>query len=251
MTRATYVIEDLAEQLSQSHSLTLRGAEGRHAVTVKRVQPGEELLVISGQGIWAEVCVERILAKDQALLQVQRQGEVRPPRPQVRVVHAIPKSERAELAVDLSTQAGADVIIPWQAEHCVAKWVGAKKIERSLEKWQQAAKAAAKQARRRIIPTVTEPCDTSDLVQLIRQIQDQGGQAFLLDGEADSRLIDEDFDLDEVIIIIGPEGGISPREQEQLQDAGAKTVRLGPEVLRTASAGMVALAAIGSRSQRW
>lgn len=251
MSLATYCVEDLAEQLAAGGSLRLRGPEGRHAITVKRVREGEEIMLISGTGTWARARVDSLLGKEEALLSALDHGEAPEPRPRVTVAQALPKSERSELAIDLGTQAGADAFLPWQAEHCVAKWSGAKKVERGLSKWRHAALAAAKQSRRRRVPTIGDVHSTAQLVEAIRDLRSRGGVALLLEGDAGQPIAECDLDVPEVLLVVGPEGGISPAERAELGAAGAQEVRLGPEVLRTASASMVALAAIGVLTQRW
>ena len=175
------------------------------------------------------------------------------PTPRVSVVQAIPKSERAELAVDLATQAGADEIIAWQADRCVAKWDG-KKAPKAVAKWQAAADSAAKQSRRARIPQVRGPLTTSQLVQELTGGRDgassNASTVLVLHEEATVSIKDVPL-TDDVVLLIGPEGGIGDAELDRLKEAGAMPIKLGPEVLRTASAAMVALAAIGMRTERW
>ena len=176
------------------------------------------------------------------------------PTPRVTVVQAIPKSERAELAVDLATQAGADEIIAWQADRCVAKWDG-KKAPKAVAKWQAAADSAAKQSRRARIPQVRGPLTTPQLVQELSRDRAAGDAAaaptvLVLHEEATASIKDVPL-ADDVVVLVGPEGGIGDAELDRLKEAGAMPIKLGPEVLRTASAAMVALAAIGMRTQRW
>ena len=163
------------------------------------------------------------------------------------MVQAIPKSERAELAVDLATQAGADEILAWQADRCVSEWA-AKQAPKALSKWESAAVAAAKQSRRTRIPAVRGPVTTRQLCQEI-----SGARALVLHEDATLRLKDlDDLDTAETIyLLVGPEGGIGEEEVAQLTAAGATAIKLGPEVLRTASASMVALASIGTLTSRW
>lgn len=226
-------------------SVHLDGAEGRHAVTVKRLKPTEQLELIDGTGrvVTAEVTVTA--GKDQLDAAVTAVREEPAPHPKVVVVQAIPKSERAELAVDLATQAGADEIIAWQADRCVAKWEG-KKIPKALAKWEAAAQAAAKQSRRARIPQVRGPVSSGELTQLLAQAD----HALVLHEEA-TRSIREAQLSGTVYLLVGPEGGIGSVELERLTQAGAQPIKLGPQVLRTASAAMVALAAIGALTERW
>lgn len=247
--------------------VALSGPEARHAVTVKRVAVGERIMLIDGSGAVAEVTVTGTAGKDQLSAVVEDTRHVPAPHPRVVVVQAIPKSERAELAVDLSTQAGADEIIAWQAERCVAKWDG-KKVPKALAKWEAAAQAAAKQSRRARIPAIRGPLTTPQLAAELTSLISGAGtvgagasestaanpahpaHAYVLHEEATESIKDVVLD-GTVYVIIGPEGGIGDDELAQLTDAGAQAIRLGPQVLRTASAGMVALSAIGVRTGRW
>ena len=223
-------------------TVTLDGPEGRHAVSVKRIVAGERIMLIDGRGTHATVTVTATRGKDELTGVVEERDADKQPRPRVSVVQALPKAERSELAVDLATQAGADEIIPWQAERCVAKWVGAK-AGKGVAKWQAAATAAAKQSRRTRIPTIHEPMTTAQVADYLR-----GKKALVLHEEAATPLREVDLDVDELVLIVGPEGGIG---DEELARLGAQAVKLGPEVLRTASAAMVALAAIGVLTGRW
>lgn len=221
--------------------IRLDGPEGRHAVTVKRLVPGERVKLIDGRGSW--ITGEILLAegKDRLEVGVDTRGHDDGPRPKVTVIQAIPKSERSELAVDLATQAGADAIVAWRSQRTVSKW-GAK-ADKHLAKWHDAATAAAKQSRRTRIPEISGPLSTTEVAQLI-----DGQAAVVLHEDAAARITDVDLDVDELFLLVGPEGGIGEDELAQL---GATGVRLGPEVYRTASAAMVALSAIGALSGRW
>ncbi|QPK78615.1 16S rRNA (uracil(1498)-N(3))-methyltransferase [Corynebacterium lizhenjunii] len=223
------------------------GAEGRHAVTVKRIAPGEQVQFADSAGRTATVSVTEVRGKDVLVGTVEEVAHEELPRPQVVVVQAIPKSERAELAVDLATQAGADEIIAWQAQRCVAKW-DAKKAPKALAKWQAAAQAAAKQARRARVPEVSGPLTTAQLAQELQCRCDEGAVVYVLHEEATQGIKDVDLDADVVVLVVGPEGGIG---SDELAALPGQAVKLGPQVVRTAAAAMVALAAIGVRTTRW
>ncbi len=223
---------------------TISGPEGRHAVTVKRILPGEKIMLIDGRGTSRTCLVTATSGKDRMEVVVESVEEIPTPDPVVTIVQAIPKSERSELTIDLLTQGGADRIIAWQSRRTIAKWAG--KEAKSLGKWEAAAEAAAKQSRRATIPEVVGVVDTAGVDKLIADAD----LAIILHEEASKPFRELNFTGD-VVVIIGPEGGVSPEEIHRFTAAGAHTVKLGPEVLRTASAGMVALAAIGVLSDRW
>ncbi|AGF73084.1 16S rRNA (uracil(1498)-N(3))-methyltransferase [Corynebacterium halotolerans] len=227
-------------------TVELGGAEARHAVTVKRVQPGEHLLLVDGRGTWAEVEVTATSGKERLSAEVITHGITPEPTPRVTVVQALPKSERSELAVDLATQAGADAIIPWQSERTIARWTGPK-VAKGVAKWEAAALAAAKQSRRTRIPVIGQPVSTNELAGLIA-----GETALILHEDSATPLREVDLTgVGSLYLIVGPEGGIGEDEVARLREAGARPVRLGPEVLRTASAAMVALSALGVLTSRW
>ena len=218
----------------------LTGAEAKHA-HVKRIQPGEHITLIDGQGTTA---VTRVTSVGAGRVDgvVEKQQIVPQPTPRVTVVQAVPKGERAELAVDLAVQAGADRIVPWISHRTIARWP-ANKQAKQVEKWRAQALASAKQARRAWVPEVRDPVTTNQLADLLRDAE----LALVLHEDATDSIRDVEFGED-VWLIVGPEGGIGDDELEVL---GARPVKLGPEVLRTASAAFAGLCAIGALTSRW
>ena len=226
--------------------IELTGDEGRHAVSVKRTSVGEQIELVDGHGTRAVITVTGVSGKDRLTGVVDCAANEPASRPTVTVIQALPKAARSELTVDLLTQAGADVIVPWQAGRSVANW--GKKQDKGLAKWRAAARAAAKQSRRSRIPEITPVADQAAVVALIQAAP----LALMLHEDATGKITDQPVaQADSVVLIIGPEGSISPAELDAFTAAGAHPVRLGPEVLRTASAGMVALAALGAVTDRW
>jgi len=226
--------------------IELTGDEGRHAVSVKRTSVGEQIELVDGHGTRAVITVTGVSGKDRLTGVVDCAANEPASRPTVTVIQALPKAARSELTVDLLTQAGADVIVPWQAGRSVANW--GKKQDKGLAKWRAAARAAAKQSRRSRIPEITPVADQAAVAALIQAAP----LALMLHEDATGKITDQPVaQVDSVVLIIGPEGGISPAELDAFTTAGAHPVRLGPEVLRTASAGMVALAALGAVTDRW
>ncbi|MEO9327464.1 16S rRNA (uracil(1498)-N(3))-methyltransferase [Gordonia aurantiaca] len=230
--------------------LILGGPEGRHAVTVARLGVGERILVGDGAGSVAGCEVREIVSKDTLVASVRELEFRARPTPQVTVVQALPKSDRSELAVDLATEAGADRIVPWQALRCVARWTG--KADKGVAKWRAAASAAAKQSRRPWIPEVTDLATTTDVRARCADVVAAGGVVAVLHEEAARPIAELPLaDAREIVLIIGPEGGLDDSEIADLTALGAHSVVLGPEVLRTAAAAAVALGAIGVLTDRW
>lgn len=218
---------------------TLTGAEAKHA-HVKRIQPGERIMLIDGQGSTALTRVTSVGAGRVDGV-VERQEFVPQPTPRVTVVQAVPKGERAELAVDLAVQAGADAIVPWISHRTIARWP-ANKQAKQVEKWRAQALSSAKQARRAWVPEVRDPVTTNQLSELLQE-----RHALVLHEDATDSIRDVEFGED-VWLIVGPEGGIG---EDELEILGARPVKLGPEVLRTASAAFAGLCAIGALTSRW
>jgi 16S rRNA (uracil1498-N3)-methyltransferase len=223
--------------------LVLSGAEGRHAAVVRRLRPGERVDVGDGAGLIAS-CVVTGVHRDQLELAVESRREVPRPRPLITVIQAIPKGDRGELAVEEMTEVGVDTIVPWAAERAVPVW----RDQKGATRWRAKAREAAKQAERAWIPEVTDPVTTAAAVRLI----EGAGLAFLLEpGAADPLAAVNPPEDGELIVVVGPEGGISAAESAELAAAGAKPYRLGPSVLRTSTAGAVAAAVLLSRTPRW
>jgi 16S rRNA (uracil1498-N3)-methyltransferase len=226
--------------------IVLTGAEGRHAATVRRIRPGERADVADGDGMIAE-CVVTAAGGGQVELRVQARREVPVPDPRIVVVQAIPKGDRAELAVETMTEVGVDAVVPWQAERCVARWP-ADRAAKSLARWRSTAREAAKQARRARVPEVTGLASSADVAA---QITAAAAAVVLEPGAADSLARLPLPDHGDIVLVVGPEGGLSPAEVAAFTGAGAVPATLGPSVLRTSTAGAVAAAVLMSRSGRW
>jgi 16S rRNA (uracil1498-N3)-methyltransferase len=227
-------------------AVTLAGPEGHHAAAVRRLRVGERADVSDGAGtLWT--CVVSAVSRDTVDLAVEAVTEVPPPAPVLTVVQALPKADRGERAVEMMTEVGVDTIVAWQAARCVTRWNGPRG-EKSLSKWRGTAREAAKQARRAWIPSVTGPAGLDDVTRLV------SGAACAVVLEAAAAIPLSRLALPfpgEIVLVVGPEGGISPDERAALGAAGAIEARLGPTVLRTSTAGTAAAAVLLSRSGRW
>jgi len=232
----------LADDLSGAHVL-LTGPEGHHAATVRRLRTGEVVDVVDGLGTRA-TCVVTGVAKDLVRLDVTARSSEQAPAPRLVLAQALAKGDRGELAVELATEVGVDQIVPWTAARCVQQWHG-ERGERSLEKWRSTAREAAKQSRRAWWPVVSEPQPLPGLAAL-------PGQLLVLHASAAQPLTGIDLSADgDVVLIVGPEGGLTSDELDALVEAGAAVVRLGRSVLRTSTAGAAAAAVVSARTGRW
>ena len=233
----------------------LTGAEGRHAGVVQRRAPGERIDVVDGAGVRLRGTVEAVDADRVTVRVVERVDE---PVPGVALVlvQALAKGDRDELAIEAATEVGADAVLPWQAERSVVVWRG-DRAAKSRARWVGTVRAAAKQSRRARVPEVGTAVDTTRLAERVRATVAAGGAVLVLHEEATEPIagvalpVAPEAGSVELLVVVGPEGGISDRELALLTEAGARPVRLGPHVLRTSTAGPVALALLAERLGRW
>ena len=233
----------------ESDVVVLSGAEGRHAAAVRRLRPGERADVADGAGLVAECVVAGVPGGGAGGLEltVRTRRQVPYPDPAITVVQAIPKGDRGELAVEEMTEVGVDRIVPWAAARSVPVWQGARG-ERSLAKWRMTAREAAKQSRRAWLPEVTGPATLSDIADRVSA----AARGVVLEADAPLKLSALPLpEKGELVLVVGPEGGITPAERAALAEAGAVEARLGPTVLRTSTAGAAAAAVLLARTARW
>jgi 16S rRNA (uracil1498-N3)-methyltransferase len=233
-------------ETGDSPRVNLGGPEGRHAAAVRRLRPGERVDLTDGAGLVAE-CVVAAAHKDSLDLDVLRRYEVPAPEPRLIVVQALPKGDRGELAVEMMTETGVDVIVPWAAARCVTQWRG-ERAAKSLARWRSTAREAGKQARRFHLPEVPEQATTAGVASLI----EGAALAVVLHEDADDPLTGLPAPVKgDIVVIVGPEGGITDDELTRFREAGAVPALLGPTILRTSTAGVAAAAVLLARSGRW
>lgn len=235
----------LVEEVPTEDSFRLGGDEGRHAARVKRLVAGERVLVSDGCGELAE-CTVTSGAGDSLELSVTLRRRVPPAQPRLVVVQALPKGERAELAVEVLTELGADEIVPWAASRSIVRWLGPRG-DRALQKWRRTAREATKQSRRAWLPDIAPLASTAEVAARLAR-----ATGLVLHEDAAQLLAALDLPAEgEVIVVVGPEGGIAPDELDDFVAVGATPVRLGEPVLRTSTAGAAALAVLSTRLGRW
>lgn len=243
MTAAEFLVPP-GEITKDTKTFTLDGDEGRHAATVKRMREGEVINLCDGKGMRAFATVAKV-HKHTLDLVIDRIVFEDAPEPRFVVVQALAKGERAELAVEMLTEVGADAIVPWKAEHSIGKWDS---IEKGLEKWRRTSRESAKQSRRSWIPEISPLHTTEQVCELISQAQ----SVFVLHESADQALAACAIrEQGTIIVVVGPEGGISPEELAAFAAAGARIVHMGASVMRTSTAGAIAVGGLLMRSQRW
>jgi len=227
-------------------SVTVEGPEAHHAVAVRRLTVGQPVVLTDGGGTVAE-CEVSETGRQRLVAVVRSVASVPRPEPELIVVQALPKGDRGELAVETLTEVGVARIVPWAASRSVAVWRG-DRAAKSLAKWQSSAREAAKQARRAWFPEVLPMASTEAVAELLAS----ASLAVVLHEEgADSLAGAEVPYVGPLVLVVGPEGGLTAEEVATFAEAGAHIVRLGVEVLRTSTAGVAAAAALLARTERW
>ncbi|MEU9803164.1 16S rRNA (uracil(1498)-N(3))-methyltransferase [Streptomyces sp. NPDC051000] len=246
MTAPVFVVEEVPA----GPEFTLEGPEGRHAVSVKRLNFGEAVVLTNGRGRWAEAVVKAAEGKDRLVVSVSGVFEEPAPAVRITVVQALPKGDRGEVAVETMTETGVDAIVPWQASRCITQWRG-ERGAKSLVKWRNTAREAGKQSRRVSFPEVAEALSTKQVAALLAEAD----LAVVLhedrDAPSGALATAELPSSGSVVVVVGPEGGVSPEELAAFAEAGALPYRLGPSVLRTSTAGTAAIAVLLARTGRW
>ncbi|MQY11574.1 Ribosomal RNA small subunit methyltransferase E [Streptomyces sp. RB5] len=246
MTAPVFVCSDLAGA-APGTTVVLDGPEGRHAVSVKRLRAGEDVVLTDGLGAGVHATVAAAEGKDRLVVTVTEVRDEPAPRPRLVVVQALPKGDRGELAVETMTETGVDAVVPWAAARCITQWKGERGVK-ALGKWRATAREAGKQSRRLRFPEVAELCTTRQVAALL------AGAAFaaVLHEEGSLPLAGAPLPAEgDVVLVVGPEGGVAPEELAAFEAVGAKPYRLGPTVLRTSTAGTAAAAVLLARSGRW
>lgn len=245
MSLPVHVVPSL-EGAGAGTEVIVEGDEAHHAVAVRRLRVGEQVVLTDGAGTSVVGAVsatgKRVFTVAVESVRVQPE-----PEPAVVVVQALPKGDRGELAVEVLTEIGVAEVVPWAAARSVAVWKG-ERAAKSLARWRATAREAAKQSRRMWFPTVAPLATTADVVALA--------------GAADLAVVLHEDATEPVaalavpaagriVVVVGPEGGLTEDEVAAFVAAGAVSGRLGAEVLRTSTAGVAAVAALLSRTPRW
>ncbi|WP_256638247.1 16S rRNA (uracil(1498)-N(3))-methyltransferase [Streptomyces murinus] len=247
MTAPVFVVADFA---ADGDRYVLDGPEGRHAVSVKRLEAGEEVVLTDGAGRYAVCEVLGSEGKDRLVVRMPGVSEEPAPRPRITVVQALPKGDRGELAVETMTEVGVDAIVPWQAARCITQWRGERGLK-ALGKWRATAREAGKQSRRVRFPEVAEAASTKQVAALLAGA-DFAGVLHSDFEHTSAALATAELPAEgEIVLVVGPEGGVSRDELALFEEAGAKAYVLGPSVLRTSTAGTAAAALLLGRTGRW
>ncbi|MEI9906984.1 MAG: 16S rRNA (uracil(1498)-N(3))-methyltransferase [Actinomycetota bacterium] len=240
MNTLSYVTE-VPTQLGEV--IRLVGDEGHHASRVLRLRKGEEHLLSDGRGRWSRT---QVVDNDNrsVKLSVVESGFQIPRDISITVVQGIVKSERTKENIELLVEAGVDRIVPWEASRSVGK------LPRGIEKLKLAVRESGKQSRRFWLPDVADPVDTDRLLAIIRSAD----FTLVLDAHADAKLTEffpNHQHIESIVLVIGPEGGITDEELETMAAAGAQMAKLGRPILRSSHAGIAAVAALSVALGLW
>ena len=240
----------LVEEVSAAHAggtVTLTGAEAHHAAGVRRVRVGEEVSLGDGRGVWLTgECAA--VAPREVVVAVTSRTEPPAASPRSLLVQALAKGDRDELAIQAGTELGVDEIVPWQAARSVSRWDEAK-AAKGRARWSTITREAAKQAHRAWVPEIAGLTSTTALGR-----RAAASRLLILEPTAETALTAVTFDPSDsrdIVLVVGPEGGVSPEELAALSSAGATLVRLGGTVLRTSTAGPAAIAVVSAALGRW
>jgi len=278
-TAPVFLFDDAAAlaEVVPGSVLRLEGAEGKHAL-VQRLQVGEPADLVDGHGSRARCVVTGV---ERNGLSFEVLDIVREPQPGVSLtlVQALAKGGRDELAIETAVEVGVDAIVPWQADRSIVQW-RADKAAKSKAKWVDAVRAATKQARRAFLPPVDDVVNSKQLAKRIEQVVHDGGAAWVLDAggnvtaataelpiesscaqsqdpaptidsAAPAKASAQNDSFSALLVIVGPEGGNSPAELDAFTKAGAQLVKLGPHIMRTSTAGPIAVSRAAERLGRW
>lgn len=226
--------------------IQLDGPEAKHAISVRRMRVGESIQLSNGTGLRVRGEIKEIRSN---LIEIRVTESLQETNPEVMVtlVQALAKGDRDELAIQAATELGVYSVIPWEADRSISKWIGLKE-EKAVARWQTIVTEAAKQSLRSFTPVVKPAVATMALAKLVSEFD----QVLILDPTARAGLGSMEFSQPQSLaIVVGPEGGISPQELEQLESAGAMRVRLGQSILRTSTAGVAAIAAVMAKTNLW
>lgn len=243
---ALHFLVEGSSSVAVGDTVTLTGAEAKHAAVVRRLRVGETVTVGDGSGVWLEGTVSDVSASRVDVSVTAREDEEAPATRLV-LAQALAKGDRDELAVQAACELGVDEVVPWQAARSISRWEGTKTVK-GRERWGTIVREAAKQAHRAWVPQISAPLTTAELIARAKNTR-----MLVLDPTASARLshVTARHEEQEFILVVGPEGGISPAELEEFELAGAERVRLGDTVLRTSTAGPAAIAVLSVALGRW
>lgn len=222
--------------------MIIKDVDAKHISKVLRMQPGDKIQIVSDDGVTAIAEIVSLQADNVVVRCLEKLAESHEPSVKITLAQGLAKGEKMDFIIQKAVEMGASSIVPVAMEHSVVRLEGAK-ADKKVERWQKIAEAAAKQSKRDIIPQVQS-------VQTMQQmLANNDLQHKIIAYECEDRrglktALQSCDNLQELLLIIGPEGGISEFELELARKNGAVPVSLGKRILRAETAGVVALSAI-------
>lgn len=222
--------------------MVIKDVDAKHISKVLRMQPGDKIQIVSDDGVTAIAEIVSLQADNVVVKCLEKLAESHEPSVKITLAQGLAKGEKMDFIIQKAVEMGVSSIVPVAMEHSVVRLEGAK-ADKKVERWQKIAEAAAKQSKRDIIPQV-QPVQTMQQMLANNDLQHK-----IIAYECEDRLglktaLQSCDNLQELLLIIGPEGGISEFELELARKNGAVPVSLGKRILRTETAGVVALSAI-------
>lgn len=237
-------LSDEVTAAAQGSPVEVAGSEARHAITVGRLKVGERISVGDGRGTIVTGAVSSVFA-DRFVLLVDIVSVEEESSPALWLAQALAKNDRDEQAIQAATELGVDGIIPWAAGRSIVKWEGAKRHKHE-QRWANILREASKQSIRHRIPELYPLASSSAIAKL--------GESFrlvILDPTGAEALTELRPDGRDILLVVGPEGGIAPAELSRFAAAGASVVSMGSGILRTSTAGPAAIAVLNGALHRW
>ena len=225
-----------------NEEMTITGVDAKHIGKVLRMQPGDKLQIVSDDGVSALAEVASITESTVTVRCLEKLAESHEPAVKITLAQGLAKGEKMDFIIQKAVELGAYSIVPVAMEHSVVRLDGAK-ADKKVERWQKIAEAAAKQSKRDIIPQVQD-------VQTVKEmLANNDCKTKIIAYECEDRMslktaLREAGQMEDLLLIIGPEGGISEAELAKAREAGAVPVSLGRRILRAETAGLVAMSAI-------
>ncbi|MCY8946149.1 16S rRNA (uracil(1498)-N(3))-methyltransferase [Bacillus atrophaeus] len=247
-----YFIELTKQQMEAGSAFMITGEDVHHITNVIRMSAGDEIICCSLNGHEAKCELQSVSKEKVACLVSEWTGANRELPIKVHIASGLPKGDKLEWIIQKGTELGSSMFLPFQAARSVVK-LDDKKAKKKRERWTKIAKEAAEQSYRNEIPDVA-PVHTFQ--QLLSKVQDfdkcvvayeesskQGETSALVS------VLSSLPDQSSLLIIFGPEGGLTESEVEQLKDKGAVPCGLGPRILRTETAPLYALGAVSYHTE--
>ena len=240
-----------SEQIDETgRRIVLSGKDVNHIRNVLRLNPGDTISVSDGVKRFFTASIEE-MSKESIQLSILNKicpAETRK-RPLIRLVQGIAKGAKMDWIIQKATELGVDEIQPVLTNYTIVRLQGDGDRKKKCVRWQEVAEAAAKQSRRLTVPTVGAPCQLHDFLQQdahksqnhLRLVADERRAAGSLKEQLKTSLL---VKSDEINLYIGPEGGFSEKEFDALASQAASFLSLGPQILRTDTAGLVLLALV-------